>query len=140
MWRCTNVTMGVRLALVEDDRELALVFESARATAATAREEGRNFLSKANTAALPSDPAADVTVRELPLSNTLLASAVGGAAWDRAQSAPTSGASAPLPGSRASQMPAYARLLAADPSKPHQPVPHSPPPPAPPPAPPRAPP
>jgi len=71
--------MGVRLALVEADSDSALVFESARA--ATNRNDPRSFLGS-KTSVLPSDPAADVTVREVLLSNTLLASAVGGAgAW-----------------------------------------------------------
>ncbi|KAI8469487.1 MAG: hypothetical protein J3K34DRAFT_459366 [Monoraphidium minutum] len=71
MWRATNVTMGVRLALLEDRGSHALVFESARA--ATARGDPRALLA-GRTASLPSDPVADVAVREVPLDNTLLAS------------------------------------------------------------------
>lgn len=94
MLRTTNVRMGVRLALVEgEDADTALIFESesARATHAHAAgglaagaSAGRGgSLSAASvcsangkSVALPADPVADVTVRELRLTHTLLASAV----------------------------------------------------------------
>lgn len=75
MWRATNITMGVRLALIEPGGTTALVFESARAT--RCKQHPQDFL-KGKTTALPSDPIADITVREIPLDNTLLASAVSG--------------------------------------------------------------
>jgi hypothetical protein len=73
MWRSTNVTMGVRLALVEDGASSALVFESTRA--ASGKDDAAGFL-RARSSTLGGDPLADVVVREVPLANTLLASAV----------------------------------------------------------------
>ncbi|KAI8465288.1 MAG: kinase-like domain-containing protein [Monoraphidium minutum] len=72
MWRATNVSMGVRLALIEDGGQRVLVFESERATAC----KGDPNVSTGRSVVLPKDPTADVTVRELGLANTLLASAV----------------------------------------------------------------
>ncbi|KIZ05851.1 putative serine/threonine-protein kinase pats1 [Monoraphidium neglectum] len=72
MWRATNICMGVRLALVEDDGANALVFESERATAC----KGDPNVSTGRSVVLSSNPSADVNVRELKLERTLLASAV----------------------------------------------------------------
>ncbi|KIY97123.1 hypothetical protein MNEG_10840 [Monoraphidium neglectum] len=78
----TNIAMGARLALLDGpSMGSALIFESVRADAAASRTPAcRLPAGSANSSCrsvlLPADPAADVTVRELPLSNTLLASAV----------------------------------------------------------------
>ena len=92
MWRATNVAMGVRLALVEPGEAAALVFESTRppecgaggggsGAAAAPRQKQQQQLPHSGggsvTAALAApDPALDVAVREVPLANTLLASAI----------------------------------------------------------------
>ena len=88
MWRATNVAMGVRLALVEPGGAAALVFESAAAaggSGASAARGRRPLASKSVGAGLglgaggaAGAPAAarDVVVREMPLRDTLLASAV----------------------------------------------------------------
>jgi len=65
--------MGVRLALLDEGRESALIFESAHASSCNG---SARRLSTGKTVVLATDPMADITVRELPLSNTLLASAV----------------------------------------------------------------
>jgi len=88
MHRATNLKVGMRLALVEHGKIEALVFESAR-------DVGLGATSACNTPALARKPAAesasapaspfansvgsaleDVTVRQLNLHNTLVASAV----------------------------------------------------------------
>lgn len=83
MWRACNVNVGVRLALVEPGAANALIFESAHGGAAPPRREraaSASALPPATpcfaTAALPLQALADISVRELPLQNTLLASAV----------------------------------------------------------------
>lgn len=72
MWRWTNITMGIRLALVDKS---ALIFESARA------KRGGGGAAACMSVRLPLDPTLDVTVREVPLDNTLLASAVRAFMW-----------------------------------------------------------
>lgn len=92
MLHVTNIQMGVRLALLSDDRRSALLFEPARRRRAAAVSGSALYTPAAggsgplssgtatgssNTGCLPlADAGADVTVRELALSNTLLASAV----------------------------------------------------------------
>jgi hypothetical protein len=95
MLRATNLPMGVRLALVQEGCDKALLFESSHAAAgrpaglgaagAGAAAGGQGGAAAAAApgdgpggAPAPQDAASDLTVRELPLSNTLLASAVGG--------------------------------------------------------------
>ncbi|KIY93525.1 hypothetical protein MNEG_14437 [Monoraphidium neglectum] len=72
MFRAVNIAMGVRLALIDESGRTALVFESAKA----ARRKVEPLLEAGKTVAPPANPGCDVTVRELPLQNTLLASAV----------------------------------------------------------------
>ncbi|KIZ04317.1 putative serine/threonine-protein kinase roco8 [Monoraphidium neglectum] len=73
MWRATNISMGVRLALVDGGQVTCLVFESRRADAVC-----RHYMdaSQGRSVVLAEDPCADVTVRELGLAHTLVASAV----------------------------------------------------------------
>ncbi|KAI8462418.1 MAG: kinase-like domain-containing protein [Monoraphidium minutum] len=71
MFRAVNISMGVRLALIDGGGRAALVFESARA----ARRKSAP-MDTLKSAALPRDAVRDVTVKELPITNTLLASAV----------------------------------------------------------------
>jgi hypothetical protein len=87
MQNATNIPMAVRLALVEPARSSALLFESAR----TGGRRSRDAFSAAVAAAaakgasvtLPLNPLDNVVVRELPLGNTLLASAVSRGARGR---------------------------------------------------------
>ena len=80
----TNIKMGIRLALISDRGERAsasaLLFENGRAARGTQWAQqpssGHSSGLGPRSSALPLDPAADVEVRELELSNTLLASAV----------------------------------------------------------------
>lgn len=65
------------MALVEPGATSALVFESLRA-AQRKEQPLRLSMSSGRSIVLPSDPVEDVTVRELALENTLLASAVRG--------------------------------------------------------------
>jgi len=78
MHRATNISMGVRLALLGDDRRSALLFEPGRARRRTSLVGEIAKVSSAKSVTLPLDPSADIAVRELPLNNTLLASAVSG--------------------------------------------------------------
>lgn len=76
MHRATNISMGVRLALLGDDRRSALLFEPGRARRRTSLVGEIAKVSSAKSVTLPLDPSADIAVRELPLNNTLLASAI----------------------------------------------------------------
>lgn len=76
----TNIRMGVRLALLEDDGRSAMLFEGTRSDGnGNGDSKATSPTAAARSAALPlAAGAADVAVRELPLANTLLASAVAG--------------------------------------------------------------
>jgi hypothetical protein len=83
MHRTTNITMGPRLALLGGDHRSALLFEPVRARGRERRKSGsqtsqtgQSNVSGKSMPLPPTAPAADVSVRELTLSNTLLASAV----------------------------------------------------------------
>ncbi|GBG00219.1 hypothetical protein Rsub_12704 [Raphidocelis subcapitata] len=77
MHAATNIaSMRVRLALVEPGATSALLFETARAPAARWDSAFTAAAAKGASVPLPLDPAADVAVRELPLANTLLESAL----------------------------------------------------------------
>jgi hypothetical protein len=83
MQRDTNLSMGVRLALLQEGGADALVFESARVGSSAggahppptrAVQDGSSGLTSPFAAAAGAAP--DVTVRELSLDNTLLGAAV----------------------------------------------------------------
>jgi hypothetical protein len=79
--RSTNMPMGIRLALLDGpDAGTALVFQSTRAQAGASCKDGSGAAPGASRrlsgVLLDPDFAPDVAVRELPLSNTLLESAV----------------------------------------------------------------
>jgi hypothetical protein len=97
MLHATNSRMGVRLALLDPERDSALVFESALSQtpqgAAGAASRSASLARAATSASLPAssafgpEPASeafsagvvlptDVNVREIPLAHTLLFSAV----------------------------------------------------------------
>jgi hypothetical protein len=81
MQTATNIPMSVRLALVEPARTSALLFESARSGGRRSRDMFSAAMAEAaargGSVTLPLNPLDNVAVRELPLGNTLLASAVG---------------------------------------------------------------
>ncbi|KAI8469489.1 MAG: kinase-like domain-containing protein [Monoraphidium minutum] len=84
-----NARMGMRLAVLDPEApDAALVFESARAVQCAGRDGGgggggggrsvSGSSANGKSIVLPSDPQEDVTVREMPLAHTLLASAIQG--------------------------------------------------------------